>query len=117
MSLDDISSDFILSKRAEANKPPLYVFSDINIPESMYSQFSLGDLLGERIFQHRKIENPANYNPEVESPNPEYFKVIIFESGNFLIFEEQGWDDGTTLHSYFYDGKSVRYSDMLFSDR
>lgn len=115
MSLDDIGDDFILGKKSEADKPPLYISSDFNIPEEKYSQFNLDDLLGERILQTRKIKNLDKYNPEVESPNPEYFNVLIFESGNFLILEEEGWQDGTTLHSYFYDGKSVRYSDRLFS--
>ncbi|MEK6914513.1 MAG: hypothetical protein AABW83_02575 [Nanoarchaeota archaeon] len=107
MNLDEISDDFILMKKSEVSKLPLF---------KSFRQFDLSDLIGEMIVQTREIKNPKEYNPEVESPNPEYFKVLIFKSDNFLIFEEEGWQDGTTLHSYFYDGKSVRYNNDLFRD-
>ena len=112
MSLDD---SFILAKKKEVNRPPLYVLSSENIPLSRYQQFSVNDLFGERIVSYRKIKNPKEYDPERESPNPEYFDVWIFESENFLLFEDEGWGDGSTLHCFYYNGSNVRYTDRLFT--
>lgn len=113
MTLDD---EFILAKKSEADRPPLYVLSCDDTPLERYRQFGLKDLLGERFIGVRKIKNPKEYDSSRESPNPEYFDLIEFESGGFLLTEEEGWEDGTTLHCFYYDGRSVRYTDRLFGD-
>ena len=112
MTLEDA---FILEKVNEAYRPPSFMSQESDdIPLEKFSQFSLRDLLGERIVGIKKIKNTREYDSKRQSPNPEYFDVLEFESGGFLLVEEEGWQDGTTLHSFYYNGKITRYSDKLF---
>ena len=112
MALED---QFVLEMVAEADRPPHFLTeAAMDVPQERYRQFGLADMVGERIMRAWKIKNPREYDPEVESPNPEYFDVIEFESGGFLLVEAQGWDDGTTYHSFYYDTRSTRYADGLF---
>ena len=104
MPLED---DFVLASVAQADKPPLSVFS-VDIPDERYSQFNVSDLLGETITGYRRIKNP-------NESNSDYFHLVEFQSGNFLVSEEEGWQDGTTMHWYYHDGRSTKYSDRLFS--
>ncbi len=78
------------------------------------SQFDLGDLVGKTIINSRKVENPRQYNPEVENPNPRYFDVLEFKDGSILLFEKWGDMECSHLNSYFYNGQEVLYSDRLF---
>jgi hypothetical protein len=78
------------------------------------SQFSLEDFTGKTIVEHRKIKNPKPYDPEVASPNPENFDVLVFSDNTFLVTE--CWGDGECghLNYYYYNGNKTLYSDRLF---
>ena len=76
--------------------------------------FSLEDLVGRTISGIKEIENPLPYNPEVSSPNPEKFKVIIFKDGSYLLHMNVGWNDGSTLHTFLVENSRVRYSYLLY---
>jgi hypothetical protein len=78
------------------------------------SHFVLDDLIGKTIRDHRLIKNPRKCNPEKESPNPEYFDVLVFNDNTFLMTE--CWGDGECGHLryYFYNGQKTSYSDRLF---
>ena len=77
-------------------------------------QFSLEDLVGKMIHEHRRIKNPRKNNPKVESPNPEYFDALIFSDRTFLVTENFGDGECGHLHYYFYNGHKTLYSDQLF---
>ena len=113
MGLDDA---FILEKVQEAYRPPSFMSNESDdVPLEKFRQFSLTDLLGERIVGIKKIKNTRKYDPERESPNPEYFVVLEFQSGNFLLIEEEGCNDFTIQHCFYYNGNKTRYSDKLFN--
>lgn len=72
------------------------------------SQFGLGDLIGEKIIGTRVVK--------IRSSNPKGVDVVDFESGRTLITGVEGWDIGTTHHSYLIGQRGgVRYSDRLFN--
>ena len=77
-------------------------------------QFSLDDLVGKTIQKHRKIKNPEKVDRTVTQPNPEYFNVLIFSDATFLLTAGVGYQAGTELRSYYFNGKEVRYSNELF---
>ena len=98
----ELTDKFILNKVEEA------------LEERFSQQFSLKDLVGKTIESHRKIKNPRKYNPEVESPNPEYFNALIFSDGTFLVTERWGDGESGHLNCYYYDGRKTIYSHQLF---
>ena len=77
-------------------------------------QFSLEDFVGKTIESHRRIKNPRKYNPQTESPNPEYFDVLVFSDKTFLLTKM--WGDGECAHlnAYYFNGNRTLYSDSLF---
>ena len=101
MGLDGkLSDEFILEKMNEANitdKP----------------QFTLHNIIGWRAIEYRKIKNPKEYDLERKGPNPEYFKVMIYENDFFLLTERQGMQDEVVYHSYLYNGSETLYSNEL----
>ena len=100
--MTELSDVFILEKMEEAKEV------------EFEPQFSLQDLVGKTISGCRQIRNPRKYNPEVESPNPENFDVVLFTDKSFLI--TKNWGDGECgyLKYYYYDGQKTLYSDQLF---
>jgi len=107
--------NFVLDRVADADRPPHFL--DIgagDVPRTRYQQFDLNDMAGEQFLRAWKIKNPKKY-PEFSDPNQEYFDVMEFNSGGFLFVEVQGWQDGSTYHSFYYDGKTTRYADGLFN--
>ena len=72
-----------------------------SIPK-IYHQFSLQDLVGERIIGTREVFRKREGNPE-------YLDVVDFESGRTLIAGNKGWHDGSTCHMYLVetDGKKA----------
>ena len=99
MALDD---EFILEKMRGAEKT------------EFEPQFTLTDLLGKTIIGYKQIKNSKDYDPEVESPNPEYFDVLSFTDGTFLLSENWGDGECDHLRFYYYDGNSTKYLDELF---
>ncbi len=99
MALDD---EFVIEKIGEAEKT------------EFEPQFTLTDLIGKTILGYRQIKNPKDYDPEGFGPNPEYFDVLSFTDGTFLLSEN--WGDGECAHLnfYYYDGDNTKYSDQLF---
>ncbi len=77
-------------------------------------KFTLSDLVGKTIVEHRKIRNKDKYNPDFTSPNPDFFNLLLFQD-SFLMTEGVGMNDWTELRCYYFDGKEVKYSDELFS--
>lgn len=100
--MGELTDAYILMKKGEAR------------PVESGSQFSLADLVGKGIDEHRQIRNPREYDPETSSPNPEFFDVFIFSDETFLLTENRGDGECTTLHSFFYNGNRTLYSDSLF---
>lgn len=82
--------------------------------EDIDSQFTLLDLVGKTISSHRKIRNVRKYNPECQSPNPEFFDVLEFNDGAMLLTENWGDLECGHLDFYYYNGKEVLFSDELF---
>ena len=76
--------------------------------------FFLGDLVGKTIEEYRKIKNPKKYDQNLESPNPEYFNVLIFSDRTFLATENWGDGECEHLNCYYHNGKKTLYSDQLF---
>ncbi len=101
-SVKEVSDQFILYAMKRAKKV------------EFEPQFSLEDLVGKTLESVRKVKNPKQYNPEVESPNPEYFTALIFSDRTFLVDER--WGDGECAHhdSYYFNGRETLYSDKLF---
>ena len=79
-------------------------------------EFSLDDLVGKTISSRRKIKNPRDYDPEVTSPNPEYFNVLEFSDGTFLLTENWGDGDCEHIDFFYFNGQKTLYSSALFSD-
>ncbi|MDP1688640.1 MAG: hypothetical protein Q8L47_00730 [bacterium] len=77
-------------------------------------RFTLDDLVGKTIVEHRKVRNLDEYNPDFTSPNPEFFNLLFFQDNSFLLTESVGMSDWTELRCYYFDGKEVKYTDELF---
>lgn len=78
------------------------------------SQFTFKDLTGKRIAQYKKIKNTLPYNPTVESPNPEFFQVLIFDDDSAILYEKWGDGESPHLNSYLYEKGNIKFSDCLF---
>ena len=98
----DLSNEYILERMLEAKKT------------EFEPQFSLLDLVGKTIREHRQIRNPREYDPTRESPNPKNFDLLIFSDETFLITEN--WGDGECghLNYYYHNDQKTFYSDQLF---
>jgi hypothetical protein len=79
-------------------------------------EFSLDDLVGKTKIATMRIKNPLPYDPEVASPNPKKFKVMLYSDGGYLLHMDIGWQDGSTLHSFLVDQGKTRYSNKLYED-
>ena len=77
-------------------------------------EFTLADLVGKTLVSGRLIKNPRSYDPECESPNPEYFTVIELTGNSVLLTEMWGDMECGHLEAYLFDGKRVLHSDSLF---
>lgn len=99
----------------EIFKPHVTGDKRVLFSDDLKPQFTLADLVGKTVGNHRRMENPKPYNPEVESPNPRYFDILEFADGSILLTEYWGWHDGTTLNCYLYNGKDVLFTNELFS--
>ena len=97
----ELTNDYILDRMREAER-------------EFNPQFSLQDLVGKTFEAYRQIRNPREYDPTRESPDPEYFDVLLFSDGTFLVTEN--WSDGECSHLdyFYYDGQKTLYSDQLF---
>lgn len=72
------------------------------------AQFTLLDLVGEKIINARHIFRGRNGNPD-------FLNVLDFESGRVLITGVEGWQDGTTHHQYLVEREgAVKYTHYLF---
>lgn len=117
-----LTVSFIYSKLAEAN------------PESDKQEFSLKDLEGKTIKEHRGIKYRKFREPrrnkdkqskkyikwDLEDPHGEYcyspaeLDVIIFIDNTFLATENRGNGECGHLCSYYFNGRKTLYSDALF---
>lgn len=81
----------------------------------IWPTFTLENLVGKTISNHKKIKNPKPYNPKIESPNPEYFNVLEFSDGSILLFKAWGDTECVHLSSYLYESrdKKIYYNDNL----
>lgn len=71
-------------------------------------QFTLTELVGERIVNTKHIFRGRNRNPD-------FLNVLDFESGRALITGVEGWQDGTTHHQYLVEREGlVKYTYNLF---
>lgn len=77
--------------------------------------FSLEDLVGKTMCAAMRIKNPFPYEPETTSPNPDFFDSQIFSDSSYVLHMNMGWNDGTTLHSFFVEDDKVRYTNQLYS--
>ena len=79
-------------------------------------EFTLKDVFvkGKTSSGWRRIKNPKQYNPLIESPNPGYFEVIEFNDDTILLTES--WGDGECghLNAYYFNGKKVLFTPYLF---
>ena len=78
-------------------------------------QFTLRDFIGKTIDHHRRIRNPTEYDPNWESPNPEFYSVLEWTDGSILLFENYGDGECSKTNSYYYNGKKVLFSQSLCS--
>ena len=117
-----LTASFIYSKLAEVN------------PESFKQEFSLEDLEGKTIKEHRRIKyrkfrdtrpnkdkrTKSYIKWDLEDPHGEYhyspakLNVIIFTDDTFLATETRGNGECAHLCSYYFNGKKTLYSDVLF---
>ncbi len=83
---------------------------EINNVDEPDPQFTLRDLIGEKIINIREIYRGRNKTPN-------FLDVICFESGRTLITGVEGWHDGSTYHQYLIerDG-SIKYTHCLFEN-
>lgn len=100
--MTELTETYILERKNEA------------VESEFEPKFSLEDLVGKTISEHRKIKNPKEYDPEKESPNPEYFDVLVFSDGTFLLTENWGDCECGHLKYYYFNGRKTLYSDQLF---
>ena len=81
-----------------------------NRPNRPEIQFTLKDLIGEKIVSVRKIFRGRNKNPD-------FLDILDFESGRILITGVEGVCDGSIYHQYLVERDcSVKYSYGLFEN-
>ena len=86
-------------------------------PIKVKREFSLDDLIGKTIQEHRQIKNPRNHARERIVPNPEYFDVLVFSDYTFLFSCSISDCECTQTHFYYFDGKNIRKASDLFYGR
>ena len=107
----ELTDDALLSKLAQAD------------PREFQPQFSLKDLVGKTIQEHRQIEYRLFRTPredDLDDPHndyrypPENLDAIIFTDATFLVTEHRGNGESGHLGSYYWNGIEMLYSDQLF---
>jgi hypothetical protein len=72
--------------------------------------FSLDNLVGKTILEHRKIKNMR----KIRKYSSDYLDALIFSDKTFLVNEQWGDCECAHIDSYYFDGKNTRYSSELF---
>ena len=107
----ELTDNQILSRMAQAN------------PREYEPQFSIKDLVGKAIQEHRQIEYRQFRTPregDLEDPHlnykyaPQNLDAMIFTDGTFWVTERRANGECAQLGHYYWDGKETLYSDQLF---
>jgi len=84
--------------------------------------FSLTDLVGKVVSEHRRVPYEKLRNPSEDSDDPQAmypfspknFNVLIFNDRTFLATENRGDGGDWQLSTYYFDGDKTYYSERLF---
>jgi hypothetical protein len=114
MDKEEVKKARQMQKRLAALAARLAFPSGYFEPIKVKREFSLDDLIGKTIQEHRQIKNPRNHALERIVPNPEYFEVLVFSDYTFMLSCSIGDGGGTHTHFYYFDGKNIRKSSDLF---
>lgn len=109
--MDRLTDDFILERIGKAR------------PKDFEPQFSLNDLVGKTIKEHRQIEYKQVRETRMEDYDdpqfsfiysPKKFDVITFTDGTFLATEVRADGEFGHLCCYYNNGNRTLYSGELF---
>jgi hypothetical protein len=114
MDKEEVKKARQMQKRLAALAARLAFPSGYFEPIKVKREFSLDDLIGKTIQEHRQIKNPRNHALERIVPNPEYFEVLVFSDYTFMLSCSIGDGGGTHTHFYYFDGRKVCKSSALF---
>ena len=107
-----MEAGFIFGKLSNAN------------PKIDRQEFSLRDLAGKTIREHRKIRYQIFRTPRkdnAEDPHnehayaPDNIDVLLFTDETFLALEQRANGEFTHIEAYFFDGSKTLYSNSPFS--
>jgi len=114
MDKEEVKKARELEKRLIALAARLANLHDCFEPIKVKKEFSLEQLVGKTIKEHLKVGNPRPYNPHQQSPNPEYFDVLLFSDDTFMLSYCVGDGECAHTHFYYFDGKEICKSSTLF---